>query len=82
MPLKHADHRCTRHLIEHVLDVKLDDHVPRMCLQMHADKMNQDVQAPVRARTELLWFVKLPQRGHTATPEEHGAAWCGVCAPR
>ena len=62
MLLKHVDHRCTCHLIEHVLDVKLDDHVPRMCLQMHADKTNQDIQAPIRACTELLWFVKLPQQ--------------------
>ena len=61
MLLNHVDHRCTRHLIEHVLDVKFDNHVPRMCLQMHADKMNQNVQAPICACTELLWFVKLPQ---------------------
>ena len=49
MPLKHADHRCMCHLIEHVLDVKLDNHVPRMCLQMHVGKMNQDVWAAVPA---------------------------------
>ena len=39
MLLKHTDHCCTCHFIEHVRDVKFDDHVPRICLQMHADEM-------------------------------------------
>ena len=66
MLLKHVDHHCVRHLNEHVLDVKFDDHVPGMCLQMHADKMNQDIQATIRVK-----------RGFSGPPSVLAPSCCG-----